>query len=152
MWKKLAVLVAAAGMMTGLNAPPASAAAARSAFEAMPSTSKCLDYRADFGPYVTGCNWGGYQTWYWDDGISYTALRQKATGLCLTARNGLIAMKPCLADDSAAYWSVDVDLEGALIKNSVTHTCLARNTNDRVQLSTCTGGPSQRWGVWSVAP
>lgn len=149
-WKKLAVIVAAAGMMMGLNAPPASAAAARSAFEGMPNTYKCLDYRADVGPYVTDCNFGGYQTWYWDDGRNYTALRQKATGLCLTARNGLIAMKPCLADDAAAYWSVQVGAEGALIKNSATQTCLARNTLDRVQLSTCTGGTSQRWAVWAV--
>lgn len=151
-WKRLAVIVAAVGMMVGLNVPSANAAPARSMFEGMPSTWKCLDFRADpgFGVYVTGCNWGGYQTWYWDDGLDYTALRQKATGLCLTARSGLIAMKPCLADDRAAYWSVQVDAEGALIKNSVTHTCVARNTSDRVQLSTCTGGPSQRWGVWSV--
>lgn len=153
MLKKLAVIGAAAGMMIGLNAPPASAAAARGMFEAMPSTWKCLDYRADYGPYVTTCNWGAYQTWYWDDELTYTALRQKATGLCLTARNGLIAMKPCLADDLAAYWSVDYDVDlGALVKNSVTKTCLARNTADRVQLSTCTGGPSQRWAPWTVNP
>lgn len=142
----MAVIVAAVGMTIGLNVPSASAEATRTAFEGMPYTNKCLDYRADFGPYVTDCNYGGYQTWYWDYSITYTALRQKATGLCLTARSGLIAMKPCLADDEAAYWSVQGDsLLGYLIKNSVTRTCVARNTSDRVHLSTCTGGPSQRW-------
>jgi hypothetical protein len=151
-WQRLAVIAAVAGMAIGLNATSASAAAARSTFEGMPYSGKCLDYRADYGPYVFGCNNGDYQTWYWDDSIAYTALRQKATGSCLTARNGLIAMKPCLADDAAAYWSVQKnDTLGALIKNSVTGTCLARNTNDRVQLSTCTGGPSQRWSISAIA-
>ncbi|WP_177181523.1 RICIN domain-containing protein [Streptomyces sp. TLI_105] len=150
--KRLAVIFAAVGMTIGLNATSASAAAAKSVFEGMPDTGKCLDYRADYGPYVTGCNYGDYQTWYWDNSLPKTALRQKATGLCLTARNGLIAMKQCLADDQAAYWSVQKDATvGALIKNSVTNTCLARNANDRVQLSTCTGGPSQRWRDWDIA-
>ncbi|SDO90277.1 Ricin-type beta-trefoil lectin domain-containing protein [Streptomyces sp. cf386] len=152
MWKRLAVTVAAVGMTIGLNVTPASAAASTSAFEGMPDTGNCLDFRADFGPYVTDCNYGDYQSWYWDNGIAYTALRQKATGLCLTARNGLIAMKECQAADDAAYWSVQKnDTVGALIKNSVTGTCLARNANDRVQLSTCTGGPSQRWWIWYLA-
>ncbi|MFG2721520.1 ricin-type beta-trefoil lectin domain protein [Streptomyces sp. NPDC048416] len=147
-WKRLALIVAAAGMTAGLSVTPAGAAASTSTFEGMPNTGKCLDYRADYGPYVFGCNYGDYQSWYWDNSIAYTALRQRATGLCLTARNGLIAMKQCLADDAAALWSVQKDdTVGALIKNSVTHTCLARNTNDRVQLSTCTGGPSQRWKI-----
>ncbi|MGA5194509.1 RICIN domain-containing protein [Streptomyces exfoliatus] len=152
MLKKLAVIGAAAGMMIGLNAPPASAAGARGMFEAMPSTWKCLDYRADYGPYVTTCNGGSYQTWDWaDDYGVWTSVRQEATGLCLTARNGLIAMKPCLGGDLAAFWSIDNDYYlGALIKNTVTKTCLARNTADRVQLSTCTGGPSQRWKPWTA--
>jgi hypothetical protein len=147
----MAVIVAAVGITIGPNVPSASAETARTSFEAMPYTNQCLDYRADFGPYVTDCNKGAYQTWYWDYSITYTALRQKATGLCLTARNGLIAMKPCLADDEAAYWSVQGDsISGRLIKNSVTNTCLARNTSDRVRLSTCTGGPSQRWAPWTT--
>lgn len=148
-WKRLAVIVAAAAMMTGLNVPSATAAAARSAFEGVPRTNKCLDYRSDpgFGVYLTDCNGGGYQTWYWDDALDYTALRQKATGLCLTVRSGLLAMKPCLAGDKAAYWSVQLYAEGAMILNKATETCLARNTLDRVQLSFCTGGTSQRWTV-----
>ncbi|GHE99170.1 hypothetical protein GCM10014715_64230 [Streptomyces spiralis] len=73
------------------------------------------------------------------------------TGLCLTARNGLLAMKPCLADDPAAYWRVTKDnWLVAQIKNSVTGTCLARNKFNRVQLSVCTGGDSQRWSVITI--
>lgn len=151
LWKKMAVIVATVGIAVGLNVPSASAVAVRTVFEGMPDTDKCLDYRADFGPYVTGCNYGGYQTWYWDNATASTALRQKGTGLCLTARNGLIAMKPCLADDAAAYWYVAMEGgSGLMMKNVVTQTCVARNTLDRVQLSTCTGGPSQRWAAWTV--
>jgi hypothetical protein len=146
----MAVIVAAAGMAIGLTTvTPANAAAARTAFAAMPEKlDKCLDYRADTGPYITKCNFGDYQAWYWDDGIAYTALHQKATGLCLTARNGLLAMKPCLANDAAAFWRVQQGVDGvSVIKNSVTGTCLARNLSDLVQLSTCTGGDSQQWEI-----
>jgi Ricin-type beta-trefoil lectin domain len=150
-WQRLAVIAAAVGMAIGLNITPANAAAARSAFEGMKDTRKCLDYRADYGPYVLGCNWGDYQTWYWDDSNAYTALRNKATGVCLTARNGLLAAKPCLADDAAAYWRVTKnDVSVAQIKNSVTGTCLARNNLDRAQLSDCTGGDSQQWRIWTI--
>ncbi|MDQ0605496.1 hypothetical protein QF037_009929 [Streptomyces canus] len=149
LWKKMAVIAATVGIAIGLNVPSASAVSVRTVFKGMPDTNKCLDYRADFGPYVTGCNYGGYQTWYWDTGTAFTALRQKGTGLCLTARNGLIAMKPCSADDTAAYWKMEGD-SSLMIKNVVTLTCVARNTLDRVQLSTCTGGPSQRWAALVV--
>ncbi|WP_030186681.1 RICIN domain-containing protein [Streptomyces sp. NRRL S-813] len=145
------MIVAAVSMAIGLNVPSANAAATRSAFQATPYTAGCLDYNADYGPYVIQCNWGDYQTWYNDDALAYTALRQKATGLCLTARNGLLAMKPCLADDPAAYWRVTKDnWLVAQIKNSVTGTCLARNKFNRVQLSVCTGGDSQRWSVITI--
>jgi hypothetical protein len=148
--KRLAVIVAAVGVTIGLNVTPASARTYVSAFESV-DTQKCLDYRSDWGyPYLTDCNWGNYQRWYWTSGITYTALRQQATGLCLTARNGRSEMKPCRADDAAAYWSVQDSPAGMLIKNSVTKTCLARDQYDWAKLTTCTGGPSQRWTMWEL--
>ncbi|MCX4780366.1 RICIN domain-containing protein [Streptomyces sp. NBC_01264] len=68
--------------------------------------------------------------------------------LCLTLRNGQPTMKACSAADQAALWAIDdTSTAGALIKNKVSHTCLARTANDRVNAATCTGGPSQRWDV-----
>lgn len=104
----------------------------------------CLDFRADYGPYVFNCNHTSYQRWYWNDDYEYTALRQKATGLCLTLRNGQLTMKPCSAADDAAMWQID-ETEPRLIRNRVSRKCLARTPNDRVSTATCTGGDSQRW-------
>ncbi|MFJ7266319.1 RICIN domain-containing protein [Streptomyces sp. NPDC099050] len=147
--RKLAAVGVGVVVAVGLSGAPASAAPSSSAFQDRSATPKCLDFRADFGPYVTRCNYDAYQVGYWDDNaIAHTALRQRATELCLTLRNGQPAMKACSAADRAALWAVDdTSTAGALIKNEVSGTCLARTTTDRVNAATCTGGPSQWWDV-----
>lgn len=146
--RKLAAVGVGVVVAVGLSGAPASAAPSSSAFQDRSVPEKCLDFRADFGPYVTKCNYDAYQVWYWDNEIAYTAMRQRATKLCLTLRNGQPTMKACSAADQAALWAIDdTSTAGALIKNKVSHTCLARTTNDRVNAATCAGGPSQRWDV-----
>ncbi|MGR4850636.1 RICIN domain-containing protein [Streptomyces sp. LARHCF252] len=148
---RLAAVGAVVGLALGLSSAPASAAPRTSAFENQAPAGACLDFRADYGPYVFNCNGTDYQKWHWNDEIRLTVLRQVATKLCLTLRNGELTMKPCAAADEAALWSVDTSSPGgALIQNSVTHKCLARGTNDRVSTALCTGGPSQRWLVWAA--
>ncbi|MEU8757475.1 ricin-type beta-trefoil lectin domain protein [Streptomyces chartreusis] len=107
----------------------------------------CLDYNADWGVWTFRCNGGDYQKWHWNDDYEYTALRQVATKLCLTLRNGQVAMKPCAAADQAAQWQITdyAAPGGRTIQNSVNHQCLARMTNNLVNTAPCTGGPSQRW-------
>lgn len=55
-----------------------------------------------------------------------------------------LTMKPCAAADQAVQWQID-ETEPVLIRNSVSHKCLARMANDRVSTAPCTGGKSQRW-------
>lgn len=108
----------------------------RSAFQDRSASPKCRDFRADFGPYVTTYNYDAYQDWYWDNAIAHTALRQRATKLCLTLRNGQPTMKPCSAADQAALWAIDdTSTAGALIKDKVSGTCRARRSNDRRSLA-----------------
>ncbi|MFI6730531.1 RICIN domain-containing protein [Streptomyces sp. R-74717] len=147
--RRLATTGAVIGLAVGLSNTPASAVPRSSVFVNQAQPVKCLDFRADYGPYTFGCNYGDYQTWYWNDDYEYTALRQKATGLCLTLRNGQLTMKPCAAADQAAFWNVTNSPSGALIKNAVSHKCLARTAtvNDLVSTATCTGGSSQRWFI-----
>jgi hypothetical protein len=148
--KRLAVVAAVVGLAVGFGSPPASATAVTNRFQNYAGSQACLDFRADYGLYVFGCNYSDYQKWHWDNDLEYTALRQKATGLCLTVRNDQPTMKPCLAADQAAYWQVGSDYPygGRLIQNSVTHKCLARMANNLINTATCTGGESQRW--WSI--
>ncbi|KJK38264.1 hypothetical protein UK15_18650 [Streptomyces variegatus] len=151
--KRLAVVGAAVGLAVSLNTTPAGAIPRSTFFESAMPDRLCLDYRADYGPYAFGCNKTAYQWWYWDDDYEVTALRQKATRLCLTLRNGVLTMKPCNADDDAAMWFVSSDPgAGSTIMNAVSRKCLARMPYDGkkhpVSTSTCTGGPSQRWHWW----
>lgn len=146
--RKLAAVGVGVVVAVGLGGAPASAVASSSAFQDRSSSAKCLDFRADLGPYVTTCNYDDYQVWYWDNAIAHTALRQRASKPCLTLRNGQPTMKSCAAADQAALWAIDdTSAAGALIKNKVSGTCLARTANDRVNATTCTGGASQRWDV-----
>ncbi|MFI9772428.1 ricin-type beta-trefoil lectin domain protein [Streptomyces sp. NPDC052415] len=71
--------------------------------------------------YVTGCNGGYYQKWYYDPSVM-TALRQRATDLCLTVRSGQPVMRSCSASASAAFWHVESDLSPA-IRNNPFHLC-----------------------------
>ncbi|MFB8273514.1 RICIN domain-containing protein [Streptomyces sp. NPDC055955] len=153
LWRRLATLGAVIGLAVGLGSTPASAAPGISTFENKAAPARnCLDFRADYGPYVFGCNFTSYQKWYWNDEFEYTALRQKATGLCLVSRNGQATMKPCSAADDAALWTITPnEVDGATIKNAVSHKCLARMANDRVNTTTCTGGKSQRWQIGWIA-
>jgi hypothetical protein len=106
----------------------------------------CLDYRSDWGVYVTTCNSGYYQAWNYDPDVPKTALRQRATGLCLTVRSGQPAMRACNASDPAAFWHVTDGSTGLAIRNDYYPSkCLGRMTNDRVNLPTCSSGESQRW-------
>lgn len=63
-------------------------------------------------------------------------------------RNSRLTMKPCAADP-AAFWNVTDSPSGALIKNAVSHRCLARTAtvNSIVSTPTCTGGSSRRWFI-----
>jgi hypothetical protein len=153
--RRLATIGAVVGLAMGLASTSASAVPQSTRFEndADPAWT-CLDFRADYGPYVYDCNNSTYQQWYWTDDFEYTALRQHATGLCLVSRDGQATMKPCSAADDAALWIFDGGLNasaGVMIRNAVSNKCLARMTNDRVNTTTCTGGPSQRWHIWYPA-
>ncbi|WP_273634089.1 RICIN domain-containing protein [Streptomyces muensis] len=150
--RKLAAVGAVVGLAVGLSSTPASAIPQRTSFENQAPEGSCLDFRADYGPYVFGCNGTTYQQWYWDDDYEVTALRQRATGLCLTLRNGQLTMKNCLADDAAAMWFIDTSSHsaGATITNYVSRKCLARTANNLVTTATCTGGNSQRWVWWNL--
>lgn len=145
--KKLAAVGATVVVAAGLSAVPASAAPVTGALinaAGDVNNPSCLDFRADRGPYVTTCNGGDYQRWYWNNNIAHTALRQAATRLCLTVRNGQPTMKPCAATDQAALWAID-RFGLRTIKNKVSGQCLARPPNDNLYMATCTGGASQRW-------
>ncbi|UXY31966.1 RICIN domain-containing protein [Streptomyces sp. HUAS TT20] len=146
--KRLAAVGAVVGLAVGLSSTPASAAPVTTAFQNSAGSKACLDFRADYGPYVFSCNLGAYQKWHWDNDYEYTALRQVATKLCLTLRNDQLTMKPCAAADKAALWQISSSTTaGRTIQNSVSHKCLARTANDRVSTAVCTGGTSQRWIV-----
>ncbi|MEV6840536.1 RICIN domain-containing protein [Streptomyces sp. NPDC051133] len=134
-------------LAVGLSSGPANAASVTTRFENQVEPLKCLDFRADRGVYVTGCNSGDYQKWIWSRTPDFTALRQVATRLCLTLRNGQVTMKPCAAADKAALWSVIETPNGTQLVNSVSGTCLARLANDNVHVARCTFGDSQRWLV-----
>lgn len=148
--RRLATIGAVIGLAVGLSGTSANATPRNSSFQNRAEPSwRCLDFRADYGPYVFGCNHTTYQQWYWNDDLEYKALRQKATGLCLVSRNGQATMKPCNAADDAALWLFDDESSSAvMIRNAVSNLCLARMANDRVNTTKCTGGPSQRWTVW----
>lgn len=145
--KRLAAVGAVVGLALGLSSSPASAAPVTTRFISYAGDRACLDFNADWGVWVFNCNWGDYQNWHWNDDDEYTALRQVATKLCLTLRNGLVTMKPCAAADQAALWQITsyADPAGRMIQNSVNHQCLARMANARVNTAPCTGGASQRW-------
>ncbi|GAB7035750.1 RICIN domain-containing protein [Streptomyces sp. NPDC021749] len=142
--KRLAAVGTGVVLMVGLSSTPASATPRTTGFRNQSTGKPCLDFRADYGPYVFYCNRTAYQRWHWDDDYEYTALRQVATGLCLTLRNNRLTMKPCAAADKAALWQID-ETDPRLIRNGVSHRCLARMANDRVSTARCTGGKSQRW-------
>lgn len=142
---RLAAVGAVVALVGGLSSAPADAVPRTSGFRNQAADHRgCLDFRADYGPYIFNCNHTSYQRWYWNDDYEYTALRQQATGLCLTLRNGQLTMKPCSAADDAAMWQID-ETQPRLIRNLVSRKCLARTANDRVSTATCTGGDSQRW-------
>ncbi|MFE6739702.1 RICIN domain-containing protein [Streptomyces tubercidicus] len=146
--KKVAAVGAVVGLTVGLSSAPATAAPVTTAFQNSAGKRACLDFRADYGPYVFYCNLGEYQKWHWDNEYEYTALRQVATKLCLTLRNDRLTMKPCAAADKAALWQISSSTPaGRTLRNSVNHKCLARMKNDRVSTAPCSGGTSQRWLV-----
>ncbi|MFE9686179.1 ricin-type beta-trefoil lectin domain protein [Streptomyces sp. NPDC006285] len=151
--KKISAVSAAALLGWGLNLTPANAAPAYYHLRNN-ATLNCLDYRADYGPlpYATQCNEGGYQTWLMNDTIGQLdAMRQNAgSRLCLVARNGQAAMKPCSSSDPAALWSETYTGAGFQVMNNVTKTCLGEQPPDtngirHVNLTRCTGGASQQW-------
>ncbi|MZD08928.1 hypothetical protein GTW43_28200 [Streptomyces sp. SID5785] len=148
--KRLATVGAVIALAVGITTTSAEAVPHNSSFQNRSKPAwRCLDFRADYGPYVFGCNHTTYQQWYWNDELEFKALRQKATGLCLVSRNARPVMKPCNAQDDAALWLfMDESSSAVLLKNAVSHLCLARMSDDRVNTTKCTGGPSQRWTVW----
>jgi hypothetical protein len=113
------------------------------------ATGRCLDYRADYGPYTTDCNESGYQTWLINkETFQLSALRQNAGDrLCLVARNGAATMRPCLSSDPAALWVLGPTTVGFQLRNNVTDTCLGEGQDAKhlVKLVPCTGGNSQQW-------
>ncbi|MET7996786.1 RICIN domain-containing protein [Amycolatopsis sp. NPDC005232] len=144
--KKLAAVCAAAVLALGLSAAPASATAVEWTWRNQ-ATDHCLDFRADVGPYATDCNNGNYQLWIMTPGDDPTAMRQVATRLCLTVRNTVLTMKPCLAADQAALWR-PVPTTGPfyqLVSYVNPLNCVGEGPDRRVKLVTCTGGPSQQW-------
>lgn len=151
--KRVAAVGAAVLVGWGLNPTPANAAPVYYHLQNK-ATLNCLDYRADYGPqpYATGCNQGGYQTWLMNDTIGQlSAMRQNAgSRLCLVARGGQATMKPCSSSDPAALWNAYFTSGGFQLINNVTKTCLGEQPEDidhirHVNLTRCTGGPSQQW-------
>ncbi|MES4892435.1 ricin-type beta-trefoil lectin domain protein [Streptomyces sp. NPDC096012] len=150
--KKVAAVGAAVVLGWGLGAVPANASSGYWHLRNR-ATGDCLDFRADYGPYATGCNEGAYQTWLMNDAIGQLSeLRQKAGDrLCLVARDGQAVMRACSSGDPAALWDVKVSAAGLRFVNNVTGTCLGEGSGDvrHVTLVTCTGGDSQQWNAYS---
>ncbi|MFE7276457.1 ricin-type beta-trefoil lectin domain protein [Streptomyces sp. NPDC057623] len=150
--KKVAAVGAAVVLGWALGTAPANASSSYWHLQNA-ATGHCLDYRADYGPYATGCNEGAYQTWLMNDAIGeLSALRQKAGDrLCLVARNGQATMKPCSSSDPAALWDVHATAAGLQLINNVTKTCLGEGSGSiaHVTLVRCTGGDSQQWNAYS---
>lgn len=150
--KKVAAVSAAVLLGWGLSSTPANAASAYVHFQNV-ATGDCLDYRADYGPYATGCNGGAYQTWLINNtAFELSELRQNAGDrLCMVARNGLATMKPCSSSDKAALWVLAPTTTGFELINNVTNTCLGEGSGSPalVQLVRCTGGNSQQWQLES---
>ncbi|MFG2603201.1 ricin-type beta-trefoil lectin domain protein [Streptomyces sp. NPDC048514] len=148
MLSKWLAAVVASGIALALSCTPANAAATAGSFGNFAGPKACLDYRSDYGVYVTTCNYGYYQEWYYDPEVPKTALRQRATGLCLTVRSGQPAMRSCSASDPAAFWHVESSTTLAIRNDYYPFSCLGRMKNDRVNLPSCSGGDSQRWYPW----
>jgi hypothetical protein len=150
--KRFAAVGAAVVLGWGLGTAPANASSGYWHLQNA-ATGDCLDYRADYGPYATGCNEGAYQTWLMNNTIGeLSELRQNAGDrLCLVARNGQATMKPCLSSDPAALWDVYPTVAGNELINNVTKTCLGEGSGAiaHVTLVTCTGGNSQQWRAYS---
>lgn len=153
MLKKTAVLGAAVAVSWALGTAPANAATASMTYrhlESYADTGECLDYRADYGPYTTGCNQGPYQTWLMaTDPETAGELRQDAGDrLCLVARNGIPVMRTCLAGDQAALWTLhSVVGLGYQLVNKATGTCLVAGSGaiHHVSLGVCSTGGSRQW-------
>ncbi|MGW5276924.1 ricin-type beta-trefoil lectin domain protein [Streptomyces sp. NPDC004044] len=154
MLKKVAAIGAAAALCWGLGTAPAQAGMDYQHVYSVADAGECLDYRADYGPYTTGCNDGAYQTWLMTTELeTLTELRQNVGDkLCLVARNGQPTMRQCLADDPAALWTVhSIGIAtGFQVINNATKTCLVAGsgTIHHVHLNTCDGGRSRLW--WSA--
>ncbi|MFG2732729.1 ricin-type beta-trefoil lectin domain protein [Streptomyces canus] len=153
MLKKVAAAMgAAAALCWGLGTAPAHAGMDyQHVYSAAYNLEECLDYRADYGPYTTGCNGGAYQTWLMTTQYeTLTEIRQNVGDrLCLVARNGQPTMRKCLADDPAALWTVHYigARAGEQVINNATKTCLVAGsgTIHHVTLNTCDGGLSRLW-------
>ncbi|MFF1324121.1 ricin-type beta-trefoil lectin domain protein [Streptomyces chartreusis] len=152
MLKRIAAIGAAVALCCGLGTPPAQAGMDyQHVYSAAYNLDECLDYRADYGPYTTGCNGGAYQTWLMTTQLeTLTEIRQNVGDrLCLVARNGKPTMRQCLADDPAALWTVhNIGARaGYQVINNATKTCLVAGsgTIHRVTLNTCEGGLSRLW-------
>jgi hypothetical protein len=151
--KKVAAVSAAIALGWGLGTTPASASSIYVHFKNA-ATGNCLDYRSDYGPYATGCNGGGYQTWLINNtAFELSELRQNVGDrLCMVARSGEAVMRPCLASDAAALWVLAPTTVGFELMNNVTKTCLGEQPPDangvrHVKLTRCTGGNSQLWAI-----
>ncbi|MEU9151298.1 ricin-type beta-trefoil lectin domain protein [Streptomyces sp. NPDC048417] len=149
--KKVAAVGAAVVLGWGLGTTPANASSSYWHLQNV-ATNECLDFRADYGPYATGCNEGAYQTWLMNDAIGELSEMRQNVGarLCLVARNGQATMKPCSSSDPAALWDVYVTVAGFELINNVTKTCLGEGSGDvhHVTLVKCTGGKSQQWRAY----
>ncbi|MFJ2398799.1 ricin-type beta-trefoil lectin domain protein [Streptomyces sp. NPDC087843] len=152
MLKKVAAAMGATALCWGLGTAPAQAGMDyQHVYSAAYNLEECLDYRADYGPYTTGCNGGAYQTWLMTTQYeTLTEIRQNVGDrLCLVARNGQPTMRKCLADDPAALWTVHYigARAGEQVINNATKTCLVAGsgTIHHVTLNTCDGGLSRLW-------
>lgn len=152
--KRLTALVATMAAAMTFSTTTAIADDVMTSWQHMGPGDVCLDFRSDRGPYVTGCNYGRYQAWTWDDDPGFTTMKQLATGLCLTLRTSGLTMKPCNGDiDRLQGWRLQYTAAGALIRNRVhDNMCVARKANNDVHATTCTGGTSQLWLRGHVDP
>ncbi|MCY0943826.1 RICIN domain-containing protein [Streptomyces antarcticus] len=145
--KSLVALGGAAVLALGVLSTPANAVVVHSRFQNQVG-NLCLDYRADWGPYVTGCNDGPYQKWWYNrDAGPNTALAQDATSKCLGVTNGRTTMSKCRG--TAQQWTLRYTSGSGIpmIVNVATRQCLAQGGNKAVVVAPCTGGNSQRWEV-----
>lgn len=132
-----------------LGTTPASAVAVETSFRNY-AAGQCLDYRADWGVYVTGCNGGNYQKWRWNTHNAPTPIRQIATGKCLMLLYSIVTLETCNDGEPLQWWWVQPNGAGQIpfIKSDYNGRCVEWVGGRTVGPERCeSGNGSQRWRI-----